>query len=293
MTGVFPPIEPVNDPNEASRLRATVSRMAQLRRRRRALAALSCAVVAAAIVVPLTTASGSDRPRSVEVVSPPAPTAPPTTTSPPTTGPTTTQPAATTSTSSTTTPTPKPPPINLATLPVPSSYTCSAGLYFLSPANQAAGQCLPYSYLVGGTKSQPNNNTACPAGSFMTMGPVVCDNGAGLVTPVPPGPNTCSSPGGPCPSGNLPLSPQASVLPWAQVQFPTGKCPAGYYFGEDNGIATCVPYEYLPGGTSSNPNNNTACPNGSGLRVAKLTGTLCAKVAQPSEIVAPVPAKSS
>jgi hypothetical protein len=86
----------------------------------------------------------------------------------------------------------------------------------------------------------------------------------------------------------LPLSSQASVIAWSAVEFPTGKCPAGYYFGETNGIATCVPYNYLPGGTSANPNKNTACPSGSGLKVAKLTGTLCTQDAQPDEIVAPI-----
>jgi hypothetical protein len=208
--------------------------------------------------------------------------------------PTTTAPPTTTTTSTTTT-TPKQtlPLLNLETLPVPSDYTCSAGLYFLSPANQAAGECVPYAYLDGGTASDPNNNTACPAGSSMTMGPVECNNETGIVTPVPPGPNTCSTPGGPCPSSNFPLSSQASVTTWSDIEFPTGKCPAGYYFGETNGIATCVPYDYLPGGTSANPNNNTACPAGSGLKVVKLTGTLCAQDAAPNEIVAPFPAKSS
>ncbi len=208
--------------------------------------------------------------------------------------PTTTAPPTTTTTSTTTT-TPKQtlPLLNLETLPVPSDYTCSAGLYFLSPANQAAGECVPYAYLDGGTASDPNNNTACPAGSSMTMGPVECNNETGIVTPVPPGPNTCSTPGGPCPSSNFPLSSQASVITWSDIEFPTGKCPAGYYFGETNGIATCVPYDYLPGGTSANPNNNTACPAGSGLKVVKLTGTLCAQDAAPNEIVAPFPAKSS
>jgi hypothetical protein len=81
---------------------------------------------------------------------------------------------------------------------------------------------VPYAYLVGGTASDPNNNTACPAGSFMTMGPVECDNETGIVTPVPPGPNTCSTPGGPCPSAKLPLSPRASVLPWSAIKPPTG-----------------------------------------------------------------------
>ena len=127
----------------------------------------------------------------------------------------------------------------------------------------------------------------------MSMGPVECDNATGIVAPVPAGPNTCSTPGGPCPSSILPLSPQASVIPWASVKFPTGMCPTDYYFGDTGGIATCVPYDYLPGGTSANPNDNTACPVGSSLSPVKLTGTLCTEVAEPSEIVAPVTGKSS
>jgi hypothetical protein len=216
----------------------------------------------------------------------------PTTSAPSTT---TSTPAPATTTISTTATTPKQtlPPLNFKTLPVPSHYTCPAGLYFLSPANQAIGECVPYAYLVGGTASDPNNNTACPAGSFMAMGPVECDDETGIVTPVPPGPNTCSNPGGPCPSSKLPLSSQASVISWSAIEFPTGKCPAGYYFGETIGFATCVPYDYLPGGTSANPNNNTACPADSGLKAAKLTGTLCTQDAEPYDIVAPVPATSS
>jgi hypothetical protein len=179
------------------------------------------------------------------------------------------------------------PPLSFNTLPVPSHYTCPAGLYFVSPANQAVGFCVPHAYLGGGS------NTACPAGSFMTMGPVLCENSAGIVTWVPPGPDTCSNPGGPCPSAKLPLSSRASVLPWSALTFPAGKCPAGYYFGETSGVATCVPYGYLPGGTPAHPDNNTACPAGSGLKVAKLTGTLCTQDAEPYDIVAPVPATSS
>jgi hypothetical protein len=193
---------------------------------------------------------------------------------------------ATTTTTTTTTPKQTLPPLNLETLPVPSHYTCPAGLYFLSPANQAAGFCVPHAYLGGG-------NTACPAGSFMTMGPVSCDNDIGIVTWVPPGPDTCSTPGGPCPSAKLPLSSRASVLPWSALTFPAGKCPAGYYSGETGGVATCVPYGYLPGGTSARPNHNTSCPAGSGLKVAKLIGTLCTRDAEPYNIVAPVPAPSS
>jgi hypothetical protein len=215
--------------------------------------------------------------------------------------PTTSVPSTTTSTAAlataTTSPTATPPkqafpPLNVQTLPVPSHYTCRAGLHFLSPANQAVGECVPYAYLVGGTASDPDDDTACPAGSFMAMGPVECDNETGIVTPVRPGPHTCSTPGGPCPSSKLLLSSRASVLPWSAIKFPTGTCPAGYYFGETAGTATCVPYDYLPGGTPANPDNNTACPAGSGLKAAKLTGTLCTHDAEPYDIVAPVPATS-
>jgi hypothetical protein len=207
----------------------------------------------------------------------------PTTTAPPTTAPTGT---------TTTTPNQALPALSLESLPVPSDYACRAGLSFLSPANEAGGECVPYAYLVAGTASEPNSNTACPAGSSMTMGPVECDNENGIVTPVPPGPDTCSTPGGPCPSSNLPLPSRVSVISWSSIAFPTGKCQASYYFGETNGSATCVPYDYLPGGTSANPNRNTTCPAGSGLKAVKLTGTLCAQEAAPNEIVAPLPAGS-
>ena len=184
------------------------------------------------------------------------------------------------------------PPLNPQALPVPSRYTCPADLSFLSPANLATGMCVPYAYLVGGTASHPDSSTACPPGSFMTMGPVECDNQAGIVTPVPPGPDTCSTPGGPCPSSKLPLPPQASVIAWSAITLPVGKCPAGYYFGETSGTATCVPYGYLPGGTPARPDGNTACPAGSAFKPAKLTGTLCTQEAAPYDIVAPVPTVS-
>ena len=254
------------------------------------------AVAAAAILVATLVLAGPLRPgqnKQRVVVSIPSSTS--TTTHPSTSLPVeTTVPARTTTTTTTTTTTPKQtlPPLNLQTLPVPSGYTCSAGLYSLSPANPAAGECVPYAYLVGGTASDPNNNTACPAGSSMTMGPVECNDQTGIVTPVPPGPNTCSTPGGPCPSSSLPLSSQASVITWSAIEFPTANCPDGYYFGETNGIATCVPYGYLLGGTSASPNSNTACPAGSGLTAGKLTGTLCTQDAEPYDVVAPVPSAS-
>jgi hypothetical protein len=180
------------------------------------------------------------------------------------------------------------PPLGIAELPSPSHYACAAGLYLLSPANQASAECVPYAYLPGGTPAHPDKDTACPAGSSMTMGPAECANAAGLVAAVPPGKDTCSTPGGPCPSATLPTSPTASFLPWASIKFPTGQCAVGY-FGETDGIATCVPYAYLPGGTPTDRNGNTACPSGSALRVAKLTGTLCTDESTPGTIVAPVP----
>jgi hypothetical protein len=180
------------------------------------------------------------------------------------------------------------PPLEVATLPVPTDFTCSAGLYILAPANEAVGECIPYAYLVGGTESDPDGDTACSAGSSMTMGPVECDDENGIVTPVPPGPNTCSNPGGPCPSSRGPLPANVSVIPWSDIQLPTGKCRAAHYFGETDGTATCVPYAYLPGGTSSNPNSNTTCPTGSALKVLKVTGTLCTEDTYPYEIIAPI-----
>jgi hypothetical protein len=155
---------------------------------------------------------------------------------------------ATTRTRTTATPKQTLPPLNLAALPVPSHYTCPAGLYFLSPANQAAGECVPYAYLVGGTASDPDNHTACPAGSSLGMGPAECSNETGIVTPVPSGPDTCSTVV-PCPSSRLPLSADASVIAWSAIRFPTGDCPTGYYFGDTDGVATCVPYNYLRGRT--------------------------------------------
>jgi hypothetical protein len=54
-----------------------------------------------------------------------------------------------------------------------------------------------------------------------------------------------------------------------------------------------VPYDYVPGGTSASPNDKTACPAGSGLKVVKLTGTLCTQDTEPYDIVAPVPAATT
>jgi hypothetical protein len=80
MTGSFPPIEPDRVSDEGSRLKATVSRIAQLRRRRRALGAVAAAAVALAVLLPITLSSGSGRPRSVQVVGQPTTTALPATT---------------------------------------------------------------------------------------------------------------------------------------------------------------------------------------------------------------------
>jgi hypothetical protein len=244
------------------------------------------AILVATLVLAGPLRPGQNKPRVAATI-PPATTLAPSTSFPVAT----TRPVQT-STTTTTTPEPTLPPLNLETLPVPSGYVCPAGLYSLSSANPASGECVPYAYLVGGTGSNPNNNTACPAGSSMTMGPVECTVPTGIATPVPPGPNTCSTPGGPCPSSALPLSPQTSVLTGSAIQFPTANCPDGYYFGETDGDATCVPYGYLPGGTSAHPNDNTACPAGSGLTAVELTGTLCTQDAAPYDIVAPVPSAS-
>ena len=196
-------------------------------------------------------------------------------------------PSTTTPIAATTTPAGSLPALSVQTQPVPTHLACAAGLYFLAPANQASGMCLPYAYLLGGTASDPNGNTACPAGSLMSMGPVVCSANAGIVTPVPPGPDTCSNPGGPCPSSRLPLSSRTRVIAWSAIPFPiTGRCPAGYYFGVSSGVATCVPYAYIPGGVAASPNRNTACPAGSEL----VRGTLCTREVPPYAIVAPVPA---
>jgi len=250
--------------------RTVDGRTRQLRRRRRLLAATAtAAIIVLAVVLPLALISGG-KTTTIKTITPgstiPATTISPTTTIAPIT--TTTGSTTTLATTTTTVPPQTLPPINLTGLPVPIGYTCPPGLDFLAPANQASGECLPPNFLGSSTDS------ACPAGSFMTMGPVECDNDTGIAAYVPPGPNTCSNPGGPCPSADLPLSPQASVIPWSAVVLPTGRCPVGYYFGEASGTATCVPYGYLPGGTASDPNDNTACPPGSAL-TRKETGTLC------------------
>lgn len=68
--GLFPPIEPLESPEQESRLRVAGARIEQLRRRRAALAAVSFAAVVAAIVVPLSVAGGSGHPHSVEMAGP-------------------------------------------------------------------------------------------------------------------------------------------------------------------------------------------------------------------------------
>ncbi len=206
----------------------------------------------------------------------------PTTTGTTTTGTSTTG-TSTTGTTTTSAPSGTLPPLSLEGLPTPSDERCPGGLTLVAPANQASGMCLPTAFVGGGT------DTACPAGSFMAMGPVLCLDATGVVSFVPPGPDTCSDPGGPCPSQRLPLPPQASVIPWAAIRFPTGTCPGGDGFGEANGTATCVPYAYLPGGTPADPNDDTACPAGSGVTIDRLTGTLCQQRAAPFDVVEPVP----
>lgn len=263
-------------------LRRTVDgRTRKLCRRRRFLAATATAtIIVLAIVLPFALTSGNNGAtiRNMTLGN----TVPATTISPTAVDASTTTIGSATAVPTTTTPVPSQtlPPINVTEMPVPTGYTCPPGLDFLAPANQASGQCLPPDFLGSSTYS------ACPAGSFMTMGPVECDNETGLVGYVPPGPNTCSNPGGPCPSANLPLSPQASMIPWSRVVLPTGRCPVGYYFGEASGTATCVPYGYLPGGTASDPSANTACPAGSGL-TQKETGTLCVSDTS-HDVVAPI-----
>jgi hypothetical protein len=258
--------------------RTVDDRTRQLRRRRRILAATATAAIALAVTLPLAliptgkaTTVKTTNPGSTTTTTTTTTTIPATTT---TGGPTTTVAPATTTVAPQNLP-----PIKGTGLPVPTGYTCPPGLVFLAP-NPASGVCLSPKFLGSSTDS------ACPAGSFMTMGPVECDNDTGIMAYVPPGPNTCSNPGGPCPSGDLPLSPQASVIPWSAIVLPSGSCPEGYYFGEASGEATCVPYGYLPGGTASDPNDNTACPAGSGL-TQKETGTLCVDDTS-YDIVAPI-----
>jgi hypothetical protein len=55
--------------------------------------------------------------------------------------------------------------------------------------------CVPYAYLPGGTLTDPNNNTACPAGSHSTVGPVLCvsDTASDIVAPVAPPVSTQAS----------------------------------------------------------------------------------------------------
>ncbi len=171
------------------------------------------------------------------------------------------------------------PPLSFNALPVPSDYTCAPGSGVLFTGNRRAfHKCIPDAYLFSKT-----TRTACPAGSYMTMGPVMCiydpsnGPGFGIVAPVPPGPDTCSSVAAPCLSSKLPLSPKASVLPWSDIENATGACPSGYYFGESKVGAACVPYGYLPGGTDAHPSGNTDCPPGSGRITAKPNVALCTR----------------
>lgn len=74
---------------------------------------------------------------------------------------------------------------------------------------------------------------------------------------------------------------------------PDGHLSGGLLLRETDGVATCVLQGYLPGGTAAEPNHDTNCPPGSGLRVARLTGTLCTEDTAPYDVVAPVPPPSS
>lgn len=174
------------------------------------------------------------------------------------------------------------PPIALTALPVPT-FTCPPGLYRDAPANLSSGLCLPPAFVFGASAS----DTACPAGSTMSMGPLLCGSPAGIVAPVKPGPNTCSNPGRPCPSSSSPLPPGTPVIPWSSVRHVTAGCPPTYYLASAAGDATCVAYGYLPGGTASDPNANTACPPGSRFETSKEAGSLCVENF-PYEVVAPV-----
>ena len=71
MTGPFPPVEPVHVPDVTSRLKATISRAARLRRRRRILAAIFAAATVLAVVLPLTVFGGGVRPATLRVIGPP------------------------------------------------------------------------------------------------------------------------------------------------------------------------------------------------------------------------------
>lgn len=128
MSGPFPPIEPLHVPDENSRLQATVSRAAQLRRRRRALGAVAAvAAVVLAVVLPITLSGGSGRPAKVQVVGQPTTTAIPATSA-----------TAPTGTSTTTTPTSIPStswPEHPLNEPPGSSFATLGGSLYIDEAN--------------------------------------------------------------------------------------------------------------------------------------------------------------
>ena len=80
-------------------------------------------------------------------------------------------------------------PIKFSALPHPSGPSaCPDGYVWAAPANPASALCVPYAYVPDGTLAHPNDDTACPAGAHLTMGPALCvsDKAPDIVAPVPP-----------------------------------------------------------------------------------------------------------
>lgn len=106
---------------------------------------------------------------------------------------TATAPSNTTTSTLTTTTTRTLPPIPFSALPSPTGSRCPAGYDFVGVLGAASAMCVPYAYLPGGTSADPNDDTSCPPGSHVTMGPALCvsDQGANnpsrkIVAPIPP-----------------------------------------------------------------------------------------------------------
>jgi hypothetical protein len=79
--------------------------------------------------------------------------------------------------------------ITFSALPTPTGpSTCPTGYLWYAPANPASALCVPYEYLPGGTATSPNDDTTCPTGAHLTMGPALCvsDSAAEIVAPVAP-----------------------------------------------------------------------------------------------------------
>jgi hypothetical protein len=72
----FPPIDPLNLPDQEHRLVDTAARVTHLRRRRRALTAGLAVAAILAVVLPLTLAGGSSPSQGVQVIGEPATTSP-------------------------------------------------------------------------------------------------------------------------------------------------------------------------------------------------------------------------